>query len=95
MNHPNIVAVFEAGQHEGRAYIVSELVEGQPLRAIINGTRPSLRRLIDMAAQIVAIVGRVPLVAAERLGQEAGRERDDALAQGRWHEARGEDARAF
>jgi len=52
LNHPNIVAVYEAGQHEGRAYIVSELVEGEPLRAILNGSRPPLRRLMEMAAQI-------------------------------------------
>jgi len=52
LNHPNIVAVYEAGQHEGRAYIVSELVEGESLRAIIYGNRPPLRRLMEMAAQI-------------------------------------------
>src|SRR5215212_7432066 len=52
LNHPNVVAVYEAGQHEGRGYIVSELVEGQPLRAVINASRPSIRKVIDMAAQI-------------------------------------------
>lgn len=30
-NHPNIVPLFEVGQHESNAYIVSELVEGSTL----------------------------------------------------------------
>ena len=52
LNHPNIVAVYEAGQHDGRAYIISELVEGESLRAIINSNRLPLRRLMEMATQI-------------------------------------------
>lgn len=36
LNHPNIVAVYDVGEDDGRAYMVSELVEGEPLRAVIN-----------------------------------------------------------
>ncbi len=35
-NHPNIVAVYDVGQDNGRSYIVSELVDGEPLRSIID-----------------------------------------------------------
>ena len=36
LNHPNIVAVYDVGQDNGRSYIVSELVDGEPLRRIID-----------------------------------------------------------
>src|SRR5688572_23368286 len=31
LNHPNVVAVYDVGSHEGEPYVVSELVEGKPL----------------------------------------------------------------
>jgi eukaryotic-like serine/threonine-protein kinase len=36
LNHPNIVAVFDIGSQDGVAYIVSELVDGQIIFAIIR-----------------------------------------------------------
>ena len=33
LNHPNILAVHDLGLHDGAPYIVSELLDGQPLRA--------------------------------------------------------------
>jgi serine/threonine protein kinase len=33
MNHPNILAVHDIGTHDGAPYIVSELLQGQTLRA--------------------------------------------------------------
>jgi serine/threonine protein kinase len=44
LNHPNIVAVYDVGE----GYIVSELVEGEPLR----GGHLGLRKTIEIAAQI-------------------------------------------
>jgi serine/threonine protein kinase len=52
LNHPNIVAVYEAGQDDGRAYLISELVDGESLRAILDRGRPPLRKLIEMGVQI-------------------------------------------
>ena len=46
LNHPNIVAVYDVGD----GYIVSELVDGEPLRA----GRLGLRKTIEMAAQIAS-----------------------------------------
>jgi len=36
LNHPNICTVHEVGQSDGRAYIAMELIEGQPLSALIS-----------------------------------------------------------
>jgi serine/threonine protein kinase len=36
LNHPNVMAIYDVGEDGGRAYIVSELVEGEPLRAVLD-----------------------------------------------------------
>jgi len=49
LNHPNIVSLFDAGESNGDAYIVMELVEGQSL----HEHRPdSLEGVIDIARQV-------------------------------------------
>src|SRR3979490_1211063 len=32
LNHPNILAVYDVGTHDGMFYVVSELLEGETLR---------------------------------------------------------------
>src|SRR6266404_781617 len=32
LNHPNILAVYDVGMHDGAPYVVSELLEGEELR---------------------------------------------------------------
>jgi serine/threonine protein kinase len=51
LNHPNILAVYDIGEHEGAPYIVSELLEGETLRSRTNGPIPQ-RRAIEFAQQI-------------------------------------------
>jgi len=53
LNHPNITAVYDIGSHEGAPYVVSELLEGETLRAELAGGRLSPRKSIDYALQIV------------------------------------------
>jgi serine/threonine protein kinase len=36
LNHPNVLAVFDIGQHEGSPFHVSELLEGESLREILD-----------------------------------------------------------
>jgi eukaryotic-like serine/threonine-protein kinase len=43
LNHPNILAVFDLGQHEGAPFIVSELLEGETLREQLTQSEPSGR----------------------------------------------------
>src|SRR5512142_3395067 len=37
LNHPNITAVYDIGSHDGAPYVVSELLEGESLRARLAG----------------------------------------------------------
>jgi serine/threonine protein kinase len=52
ISHPNIVSVVDYGEDaEFGAYMVMELVEGEPLVAE-SSARPSLRRALDVLAQV-------------------------------------------
>ena len=53
LNHPNILAVFDIGSQDNSPYIVSELLEGETLRARLNTGPLPLRKAIDYALQIV------------------------------------------
>jgi serine/threonine protein kinase len=55
LNHPNIVTLYDAGVHEGAPYLVSELLEGQTLREVLQsaaGAPLPVRKAIDYALQI-------------------------------------------
>src|SRR6188768_3690461 len=52
LNHPNILAVFDIGAHNAAPYVVSELLEGETLRARIDGTPMPARKAIDYGTQI-------------------------------------------
>ena len=51
LNHPNITMVFEAGTHEDMPFIVTELLEGIPLRDALK-TRLPIRKAIDYTLQL-------------------------------------------
>ena len=52
LNHPNILSVFDTGTHDGLAYIVSELIEGESLRDMLRGGGLPQSRVLDIGAQI-------------------------------------------
>ena len=50
LNHPNILAVYDIGTHDGAPYIVSELLEGETLRIPPAGL--PVRKAVEYALQI-------------------------------------------
>ena len=52
LNHPNILTIHDVGQENGTSWIVTELIQGESLRAIIRRGPLPLRRLLDVAVQI-------------------------------------------
>jgi predicted ATPase len=52
LNHPNIVTIYELGQHGSTHYIAMELVEGQTLRQMLTAGTLPIRKTIEIAAQV-------------------------------------------
>jgi Tol biopolymer transport system component len=51
LNHPNVLTIFDTGTLDGIPYLVSELLEGDTLRARLKDGALPLRRAIELATQ--------------------------------------------
>ena len=63
LNHPNICAVHDIGEHEGRHFIVMEYLEGAPLNRRIAGTALPVGQVLELGIEIADA-----LAAAHQLG---------------------------
>jgi serine/threonine protein kinase len=52
LNHPNIVAIFDVGAHDGAPFVVAELLEGETLRGRLSAGPLSTRKALEFAVQI-------------------------------------------
>jgi eukaryotic-like serine/threonine-protein kinase len=62
LEHPNICPIYEFGEHEGRTFLVMQLLEGQTLRELIAAASPGkppfgIKKLLDLGIQIVDGLG--------------------------------------
>ena len=52
LNHPNLLVLHDIGTYEGAPYLVTELLEGQPLSDLLQAGPLPERRAADYAAQV-------------------------------------------
>ncbi|MCH9031906.1 MAG: protein kinase [candidate division Zixibacteria bacterium] len=52
LNHPNIVTIYEVGEHMGRPYFAMEHVEGQNLKDFASAEKLDTDRIVNLAIQI-------------------------------------------
>ena len=53
LNHPNLLTVFDFGTHDGKPYLVTELLTGRSVRqALQDGSRIAVRTAVEWTAQV-------------------------------------------
>jgi serine/threonine protein kinase len=52
LQHPNIVTVYAFGEHDGRHYLVMELVEGVSLQELVRGSPLSSAEIVRIGLQV-------------------------------------------
>jgi serine/threonine protein kinase len=54
LNHPNILTVYEIGESETGPYLVTEYVDGETVRSLLNSGPLPLAQALDIATQAAA-----------------------------------------
>ncbi len=52
LNHPNIVTIYDIGEHEGRQFIAMELLEGETLKDRVTGQAMPVELALELGTQI-------------------------------------------
>jgi serine/threonine protein kinase len=55
LDHPNVVPIYEAGEHDGQLYLAMRYVEGSDVRTLLrHGGGPPAERVISILAQVAS-----------------------------------------
>ncbi len=57
LKHPNLAQIYDWGEHQGRPYLVCELLEGESLRQQMAGQRLSLEQVVAVVEAVAAALG--------------------------------------
>jgi serine/threonine protein kinase/tetratricopeptide (TPR) repeat protein len=57
LNHPNILTIYEIGQHDSLHFMVTEFIEGETLRQRITIARLTLQTVLEVGTQIASALG--------------------------------------
>src|SRR5467141_804433 len=52
LNHPNICTIHEIGEHDGKSFIVMELLEGETLKECISGRVLAIDAILEIGVQV-------------------------------------------
>jgi len=52
LNHPNICTIHEIGEHDGKSFIVMELLEGETLKERISGRALGVEAILEIGVQV-------------------------------------------
>jgi serine/threonine protein kinase/tetratricopeptide (TPR) repeat protein len=52
LNHPNICTIYDIGEHDARAFIAMEFLDGMTLKHVIMGRPMDLDRILDVAIEV-------------------------------------------
>jgi len=52
LDHPNILALYDVGSHEGSPYLVTQLLEGESLRETLDRGPLPIRKAVEVGVQI-------------------------------------------
>jgi eukaryotic-like serine/threonine-protein kinase len=56
LRHPNIVTVFEIGEHDGQPFLSMEFVDGPDLAHVLRERTPSVREAAQLAARVAEAI---------------------------------------
>jgi serine/threonine protein kinase len=59
LQHPNIVSIFDLGQHAGKPYLVFEYIEGELLSGLLAKGTPALQQTLDLFGGLLAGLDQV------------------------------------
>ena len=93
LSHPNVVAIFDTGEHVGRPYIVMELLPGRTLRDEVLDGPFTERRAREVGVQVLRRASSRARVGRDPSRYQAGEHPPDRIGRGQGGRLRNREGR--